>query len=331
MTHISENAINILTALTFKNIGNAWAFNNLKHLKHSVEICELLEKKVNEPVNEHIFRQRYNDICQQIENLGMNYDGVTALGDSDFPIVRGNVKDSNQPIVIFYKGNLELLSKHHTNLAVIGVLTPDKQIEQDERQMVDSFVHDGANIVSGLALGCDGIAHHQALLSGGKTIAILPSPLNQILPKQHIQLANEIVEQGGLVISEYYKPALDFRTQSKYYIERDRLQALFSDCTVLAASYSPDSKDPNNSKIDSGARHALAKAKEYNLPRAVMYHEKYTSHPMFDLNRQIIKEDSPNAIIISPEQPSSFHNWLKQSLKQETAILKSSEQANLGF
>lgn len=325
---ISENAINILTSLTFKGIGNAWVYQNCQHQQSAEQMINLLCKKSNDCIDEKIFRSTYNGICEQIENLGLNCDGVTALGDTDFPYVRGTVKNSDQPVVLFYKGNLDLLSSRHINLAVIGVLTPTQQIEQDERKLVGAFVRDGANIVSGLALGCDGIAHHQTLLSGGKTIAILPSPLNYIMPKQHIQLANEIVEQGGLVISEYYKPATDFRTQSKYYIDRDRLQALFSDCTVLAASYKPDSHDPSAVKIDSGSRHALAKAKEYGLPRAVMYHERYKQHPMFDLNRQIM-EEKPAPTMLCPENPKKLGDWLKRPFEQKQ--VSSFQQAGLEF
>jgi homoserine O-acetyltransferase len=54
-----------------------------------------------------------------------------------------------------------------------------------------------------LAFGCDSISHQQALDSNGKTVAILPSPLNNILPARNKGLAFQIVEEGGLLVTEY--------------------------------------------------------------------------------------------------------------------------------
>lgn len=62
----------------------------------------------------------------------------------------------------------------------------------------------------------------------------------------------------------------------------------------MAARYTP-----NNLGNDCGSRHAMEKAKEYGIKRAVIYNAaKHVDNPMFDLNRQIIKEDGNKAIII---------------------------------
>ena len=86
------------------------------------------------------------------------------------------------------------------------------------------------------------------------------------------------------------------------YKERDRLQALFCDAIVLAASYAQDSAERwvklSGQKLDSGARLAMEYAQEYNIPRAVMY-DKGTdeNNPMFDLNRKLIQEQKDILII----------------------------------
>src|SRR2546421_7335071 len=54
----------------------------------------------------------------------------------------------------------------------------------------------GVLIISGLALGVDSIAHRAALEAGGLTLAVLPSPISNVYPSSHQQLANRIVEQG---------------------------------------------------------------------------------------------------------------------------------------
>ena len=174
-------------------------------------------------------------------------------------------------------------------------------LEERERKIVAEFVKNGAIIVSGLAFGCDSISHQQALDSCGKTIAILPSPLNNILPARNKGLAFQIVEQGGLLVTEYGN---DFKSQmelSSRYKERDRLQALFCDTIVLAASYAQNSAERwklFGQKLDSGARLAMGYAKEYDIARAVMYDKTLDEdNPMFDLNRDIINEKKEVTVI----------------------------------
>lgn len=194
-------------------------------------------------------------------------------------------------IFLFYKGNLNLLETENNCITVIGLLNPDENIEFREQKIVAEIVKRKVIIVSGLAFGCDSIAHKQALI-GGNTIAILPSPLNNIMPAKNKTLAYEIIENGGLLITEYYdehKSAMDL---SSRYKDRDRLQALFCDAIILAASYAQDSAtlwNITDQKLDSGARLAMGFAKEYNIPRAVMYDPNGDiNNPMFDLNRELI-------------------------------------------
>lgn len=303
---LSDNALNLLTAKTYKGIGNAWIYSNI----YDDDCLEVIVEKIyikDPTVSEGDFKQRKKIIENQILSLNENCDGVTCLLDSDFPYIRGNVKNSEKPIVLFYKGDITLLAKDNNNIAVIGLLDPDNQTEIDERHVVNTLVQHNVVIVSGLANGCDAIAHHQALLSGGLTVAILPSPLNNIQPSNNVGLAVDIVNNGGLVITEYFMPPQSKNELISRYIERDRLQALFSDCVLLSASYAQ-----NNQGNDSGSRHALAKAKDYGLGRAVIYnHHHHSKNPKYDLNRQIIQE-TPQAIIIDPQ---SIHDGIAMILQ----------------
>src|SRR6185503_5334314 len=129
----------------------------------------------------------------------------------------------------------------------------------------------------------------------------LPSPLNNIMPARNRGLAFKIVEEGGLLVTEY---GTDFKSQmelSSRYKERDRLQALFCDTIVLAASYAQNSAERwkmFGQKLDCGARLAMNFAKEYNISRAVMYDQNIDeANPMFDLNKDLIKEQKDITII----------------------------------
>lgn len=285
---ISDNALNVLAAKTYRGIGRAWIVKNLKGDDSATKIVAFLNESTKEgrPITQIDFENARNSIRESIVKLAEYSDGVVAIGDKDFPPYRGNVKNSDQPVALFYRGDLSLLNKTLRNVAVIGLLAPDKDTEVVEGEMVSKLVNCGATIVSGLALGCDAVAHRQTLLSKGKTIAILPSPLNEILPSENRRLAEEIVKNDGLLITEYYEKAKSRMELSGRYQERDRLQALFSDCVILTASYAK-----NDLGLDSGSRLAMEYASSYSIPRAVMYDpEKDVGNPKFDLNRQLIRE-----------------------------------------
>ena len=319
----SENALNILTAKSYKGIGNAWLIKNLKGNESVDKIVSLLNSKF-QVTTVADFEYKKGHYSKLIHGFGDFCDGVVAFGDKNFPQYRGNVKDSEQPVFLYYKGNIDLLNIENKNISVIGLLNPEGDIEDRERKIVAEFIKNGVTIVSGLAFGCDSISHQQALDSNGKTVAILPSPLNNILPTRNKGLAYQIVEEGGLLVTEYGN---DFKSQmelSSRYKERDRLQALFCDTIVLAASYAQSSAERwkmYGQKLDSGARLAMGYAKEYNISRAVMYDQNLDeNNPMFDLNRDIIREQKDVTIITQ----NNITEMVKK-LMQKKPIVKNTE------
>ena len=327
----TDNAINILTTKTFKGIGRAWIVKYLKGNESVDKIVSLINSntKQDELITFDDFEFNKNQIINQIEKFGESCDGLVAIGDSNFPKYRGTVKDSEKPIFLFYKGDLSLIDFENNNITVIGLLNPDEAIEVREQKIVSEIVKKGITIVSGLALGCDSIAHKQALI-GGKTVAILPSPLYKIMPAQNKSLAFEIVEQGGLLVSEYFdehKSAMDL---SSRYKDRDRLQALYCDTIILAASYAQDTAERwklFGQKLDSGARLAMGFAKDYNVPRAVMYDQNLDSNnPMFDLNRELINDGKSVTVLTQKSLEEIVDNI---ELNKQKAIRQNNFQTDL--
>lgn len=289
---ISDNALNVLAACEYRGIGKAWINKNLRGGEAIVQIVNLIADK-DASVDVEGFERRRAAIKAEIAALGDAIDGVVAIGDADFPAIQEGVKDGDRPIALFYKGDISLIKKAAGNVAVIGLLTPSWQIEDDEREVVRKLVRQGKCIVSGLALGCDTIGHRETLDCGGKTVAFLSSPLTEVNPPSNRPLADEIVNRGGLLVSEYFRGVHSRREFIGRYAERDRLQAMFAEAVVLAASYSQ--KDYGK---DSGSRFAMGKAVEYGLPRYVIYDSKRDSeNPMFNLPREAI---AAGAGIIKP-------------------------------
>jgi predicted Rossmann fold nucleotide-binding protein DprA/Smf involved in DNA uptake len=257
--------------------------------------------------------------------------GIVSQSDDDYPyLIDGNganieigyvKKGKNEgqpnkkgaPEFLFYRGDISLLNKENfaRNVAVIGLINPTPEIAEREHCIVSELVSRGANIVSGLAFGCDRISHRTCLDNSGKTIAVLPSQINKIVPTDNTALAEEIVDRGGLLVSEYFAPPDSWNKYEAInrFVERDRLQAYFSNSILLIASYRHAkngggiSYPKDGIKRDSGARHAMKVAKEIGRKRYVLFNEKSDSNnEMFDLNKDILSDsnDAKKAKAISP-------------------------------
>lgn len=219
--------------------------------------------------------------------------GLICACDDGFPLINRNVRNKGEkPYLLFYRGDLSLLSDLNKNIAVIGLTDPDKEIAKRETEIVKNLVENNLTIVSGLAKGCDTIAHRTCLDTNGKTIAILPTQLGKIYPSENGQLADEIVEMGGLLISEYYKDAVSKYEAINRFIERDRLQAMFSKAIILIASY-------RKCEGDSGSRHAMGAASKYGIERYAMYNNNMDGdNKRFGLNKDLVSAVGQNQVKI---------------------------------
>ena len=217
---------------------------------------------------------------QELKEKGIN---VISVLDENFPNTNVKLKNSEKPYFFAYKGDITLLNNVDENIAVIGVLTPTKEITEREQKVVKNLTKKSFNIVSGLAKGCDTVAHIESVKNNAKTIAFLPSTIDKIYPKENIGLANEIINNGGLVVSEYINEPKDRYERVKRFIERDRLQALYSKAVILIASF-------RKGEGDSGSRHAFEKAKDYGKKRLVMYRESDANDLMFGLNKDYVMQ-----------------------------------------
>lgn len=219
-------------------------------------------------------------IERELKVKGIN---VICVFDENFPSANVKLKNSEKPFFFAYKGDITLLNNENKNVAVIGVLTPTNEIVEREQKVVKSLTEKGYNIVSGLAKGCDTVAHIESIKNNVKTIAFVPSTIENIYPKENIDMANEIINNGGLIISEYVNEPKNKYEMVKRFIERDRLQALFSKAVVLIASY-------RKNEGDSGSRHAFEKAKDYGKKRLVMYRESDATNLSFGLNKDYVMQ-----------------------------------------
>lgn len=139
-----------------------------------------------------------------------------------------NWERKNAPTNIWTEGDETLLTDG-IRVSVVGSRKASEEGVSRARVFCRALVEKGITIVSGLAEGIDTIAHSTAVQEGGRTIAVLGTPINECYPKQNEQLLDHI-KQHDLAISQFpsghpMKPA--------NFPRRNRTMALISDATVI--------------------------------------------------------------------------------------------------
>lgn len=130
----------------------------------------------------------------------MNINKLT-LKSSDYPEPLRDLP--MRPRRLYHSGaNLNQLLKR-PRVTIVGSRKVTPYGEQVTIDLATKLAEQGVVIISGLALGIDALAHRTALDAGGLCIAVLPSPVDNIVPSRNSRLAQEILDKGGALVSEY--------------------------------------------------------------------------------------------------------------------------------
>jgi len=105
------------------------------------------------------------------------------------------------PPLLFVRGDPTCLSL--PQLAIVGSRNPSGGGSENAERFAHYMAERGFAITSGLALGIDAAAHRGALRAGGKTIAVMGTGIDLVYPSRHRQLAQEIIDSGGALVSEF--------------------------------------------------------------------------------------------------------------------------------
>ena len=161
-------------------------------------ICAELRQDL---VDRIIRKEGFAEAEREMKYCEANGIKVTASTDSDYPYHLLEIPD--RPHVIYSKGNIEALQSPHI-LSVVGTRRISTygenvcaRILSDLAAMFPDLV-----VVSGLAYGVDAAAHHVALAAGVRTVAVMANKLPDIIPAQHKNLAKDIIDNGGAIITE---------------------------------------------------------------------------------------------------------------------------------
>ncbi len=115
-------------------------------------------------------------------------------------------------------------------VSVVGSRAVTPYGRQTTTQLSQDLASRGIGVVSGLALGVDAVAHRACLDAGGYTIAVLPCGLDAIHPASNRQLAIQILEHGGALISEYPAGTAAFKQN---FVARNRIVSGLGDALLI--------------------------------------------------------------------------------------------------
>lgn len=159
----------------------------------------------------------------------------------------GQAMVKGAPDCLYYRGDISLLKEDV--VAVIGSREISEWGKAVTKNISRALCRRGKTVLNGLALGCDAVALKEALDCGGKAVAVMPCGLDEVYPKTNRKLAEELLEKGGCLVSEY-PPGVHPRKES--FVARDRLQALFSGLVIVVES-----------RQGSGTWHTVEYARRY--------------------------------------------------------------------
>ena len=247
MQHTEINEDRLLLYLSLGRI-TFLSFEEKKFLENNLDSFNKLALMSIEDISKAINRVIKKSVWNGQENLRlakatlhycklMNFK-ILMYFDEKYPELLRQISDP--PYLLFCRGNENILCEK--SVSVVGT----RKLSPQGKEAAFSFAYDavmnGCNVVSGLAHGADSYAHKGAVTayfdalekgnaeSLGKTIAVLPSSIDEIVPYGNRRLAEQILQSGGCIISEY-EPKLQLATW--HYVGRNRIIAGLSPATVV--------------------------------------------------------------------------------------------------
>ena len=176
------------------------SFNSVENLFNAsfsqiLKVDGIGEKLANQISSEEIKK----DVKRHIEYMKRNNIDIVFINDDFYPNDLKQIYDP--PICIYVRGNKEILNKK--SIAIVGCRDASEYGKKVAQDFAFNISKNDFNIVSGLARGIDSFAHLGAVKAKEKTIAVLGNGLDTIYPKENTKLAKEILNLGGVILSEY--------------------------------------------------------------------------------------------------------------------------------
>lgn len=205
------------------------------------------------------------------------------------------IEKKYSPENLYFKGDFSLLECKR-RISVVGSRKVSEQGKKRTEIITKRLVDNDIIVVSGLAEGVDTIAHKTSISSGGHTIAVIGTPLNQYYPKQNTELQDEIGE-NHLLISQFEEGQ---KTYPSNFPMRNRTMALISDATIIIEA-----------SEESGTKHqgweALRLGRQVFILENVIENNISWANEMIQYGAQVLNKENIDILLEQvPETTSKF-------------------------
>lgn len=194
---------------------------------------ELIHRAELRPEVAHEIVQRSGFAAAERELRHCERNGIRILAstDADYPALLRETPD--YPSVLYIQGDVTALNGH--TLAMVGTRNASPYGQEQCRRLIGDLAEriPDLTIVSGLAYGIDVAAHRAALEFGVRTVAVVANALPGVTPAPHNQVAREILNNGGAIVTEIHSQA---KQKGEFYLARNRIIAALSVGTIVVES-----------------------------------------------------------------------------------------------
>lgn len=164
------------------------------------------------------------DIIKKSKKYKIKY---ILINNKNYPQNLKNIEDA--PVILYYKGR-GFYKKHEKSISCVGTRKATDFTHNAINALIPKLVEEEFTIISGLALGTDTYSHEVCLNHNGTTIAVLAHGLDTIYPSENIHLAEKILKNNGLLVSEY---PIGTKADKFRFVHRNRIVTGLSRSTIV--------------------------------------------------------------------------------------------------
>jgi DNA processing protein len=156
-----------------------------------------LRPEAIESIRAREFFEKAEEEIERARSMGVE---ILLLDDGAYPSLLREIFDP--PITLYVKGAWSECLENAC-VAMVGSRRSSTYGQNTATMLARDLAQKGVTIISGLARGIDAAAHRGALEAGGRTLAVMGTGLDQVYPRDHRKLADEILAGGGALVSEF--------------------------------------------------------------------------------------------------------------------------------
>lgn len=230
---IMENEVFYRIALTFvEGVGVKTARKLLDYFGSAENLFKMGKQELGNKKNDTMALLKAMEskslllrVEKELEFIAKNNIQVLVWDEANYPKRLGHCPDA--PLILYYKGQNVLDSVRI--ISMVGSRNASSYGRNICRDLLKELKDLDPLIVSGIAYGIDAYAHQEALNNKIPTVAVLGHGLDMIYPEAHRKMANEMLEQGGL-LTEYPSQTIPDRFN---FPMRNRIIAGMADVTIV--------------------------------------------------------------------------------------------------